>query len=42
MAHDGPNESFGITPSAKDIGAGEWMLIGCGKHFVVEVVKQSD
>src|SRR6185503_7515699 len=42
MAHDRSNESFGIAATAKYVGASVGMLIGGGKHLVIEVVKQSD
>ena len=42
MTHDRFYESFGIAAAAQDVRAGERMLIGRRKHFVIEVMQHAD
>src|SRR5256885_9779767 len=42
VAQDRLDDSIGIAATAQNVRARKWMLIGRGKHFVIEVMKQTD
>src|SRR5215510_15183172 len=42
MAQDRSYDSIRVTAATKDVRAGKRMLIGRGKHLVVEIVKQTN
>src|SRR5437899_7884773 len=42
VSQDRLDDSIGIAATAQNVRARKWMLIGRRKHFVIEVMQQTD